>query len=62
MNSDEKRNITYYGNKDTLNNSNYIKSKSVNKRLLEYSLREDSRNMKNDSLVSNSFLMKRKNK
>lgn len=58
---ENKRNNTYNPSRDSLNNSNYVKSNSINKGILDHSsIRDDSRNMKNDSLISNSFLQKRK--
>jgi len=59
-NNENKRNIIFNRNKDGLNNSNYIKSGSLKRKLLDHSnTRDDSRTIKNESLISNSFLQKR---
>ena len=62
MNNDDKRNISYLNEKDSLNHSNIVKTNAGNSRkMIENKIREDSKNKKNEGIISNSVLMRRKN-
>lgn len=62
MNSEDKKNLSYLNERDSLNHSNIVRNNTSNSRkIIENKIRENSQNRKNDSLVSNSFLMRRKN-
>jgi hypothetical protein len=56
---DDKKNVSYNLDRDSLNHSNYNKSSSQNRKVIEKT-RDDSK-IRKESLVSNSFLQKRKN-
>lgn len=63
MNNEDKRNnISYLNERDSLNHSNIVRTNTSNSRkIIENKIRENSQNKKNESIVSNSFLMRRKN-
>ena len=62
MNNDDKRNTSYLNERDSLNHSNIVRINTSNSRkLIENKIREDSRNKKNEGIISNSFLMRKKN-
>jgi len=62
LNSDDKRNVSYLNERESLNHSNIVRTNTSNSRkLIENKIRENSQNRKNESIVSNSFLMRRKN-
>ena len=62
MNSEDKRNVSYLNERESLNHSNIVRTNTSNSRkLIENKIRENSQNRKNESIVSNSFLMRRKN-
>ena len=66
MNSDDKRNVSYLNDRENeaLDNTNIVRVNTTNsnsRKLIENKIRENSQNRKNDNLISNSFLMRRKN-
>jgi hypothetical protein len=62
MGSEDKRNVSYLNERESLNHSNIVRTNTSNSRkLIENKIRENSQNRKNESIVSNSFLMRRKN-
>jgi len=49
---------------EALDNTNIVRVNTTNsnsRKLIENKIRENSQNRKNDNLISNSFLMRRKN-
>jgi hypothetical protein len=66
LNSDDKRNVSYLNDRENeaLDNTNIVRVNTTNsnsRKLIENKIRENSQNRKNDNLISNSFLMRRKN-
>lgn len=62
INGDDKKNISYLNERESLNHSNIIRTNTSNSRkIIESKIRENSQNRKNESVISNSFLMRRKN-
>jgi hypothetical protein len=70
LNSDEKRNVSFLNEREKekfkenehFDQSNIVRINTSNSRkLIENKIRENSQNRKNDNLVSNSFLMRKKN-
>ena len=58
MNSEDKRNVSYLNDRESLNHSNIVRTNTSNSRkLIENKIRENSQNKKNESIVSNSFLI-----